>query len=262
MAPTKYQVLESDNAHFVAADGSVFEVYSDVTLTLSAGEIVGVFGPNGCGKTTLLRSVAGIHASGAGEQSKHNSPQSSVAWVPQSYRETFFPWASLRTNCELVLRRPFLEWAAHSSVIDGVRADLGVSVDFSLRPQECSGGMLQQAALVRALATRPRLVLADEPFSALDFETRDRVRRGFVETVKRSGMACLVILHDPEDLVATCDRVLVIPGRPYSTNPERTEYQAQFVENQRLPDSTGEAANKVTFLGLAQQLLGPMEGRP
>lgn len=114
---------------------------------------------------------------------------------------------------------------------EAARAALGLDLDLSLRPPACSEGMLQQAAILRALCREPDVLLADEPFSSLDIEVA-RVLRGAVrEAVTRRGMSAVVVSHDLESIVEIADRVLVIPGRPYSTEAREGFARAIVLEN-------------------------------
>jgi NitT/TauT family transport system ATP-binding protein len=197
------------------------EVFRDVSLEVARGTTLGVFGPNGAGKTTLVRGIAGLQpvAGTVTFPTPRWGGTPTIACVPQGFAQSFYPWASLETNLLLHLPDPVRQLKRNRRTIREVRDSLRLDLDLSLRPSECSGGMLQQAALVRALARCPDVLVADEPFSALDFEVAGRVREGFRQTVRELGVCALLVLHSIEDLLDVCDNVLAIPGRPYSTDP-------------------------------------------
>jgi len=191
-------------------------VFAGVSIELRRAEVLGVFGGNGCGKSTLLRSLLGLHAGCTGDV--HRSP-GRVGWVPQRVRESFFIWASLRENVRMTRPAGDAPRAKQLARIDAVAEELGVDFDLSLRPGEVSDGMLQQVAMLRALACEPSLLLADEPFAALDVEASRRLRAALRARVSRAALGAVVVLHDLDALLALADRVLVIEGRPFTLDP-------------------------------------------
>jgi ABC-type nitrate/sulfonate/bicarbonate transport system ATPase subunit len=211
------------------------QVFRDVTIEVPRGTTLGIFGPNGAGKTTLVRGIAGllpIDGTVTYPAPRQGRSRPTIACVPQGFAASFYPWASLETNLLLHLPEPATQLKRNRRAIREAQDRLGLSLDLSLRPSECSGGMLQQAALVRAFARRPDVLVADEPFSALDFDVASRVRQGFRRTVSELGVCALLVLHNIEDLLDVCDVVLAIPGRPYTTNAALAGYVlAQVLSN-------------------------------
>ena len=195
------------------------DVFQSVSFLVESGKILGLFGPNGSGKTTLLKVVAGLKPAEEGVVAlpMRGGEPGSVATVPQDYRSSFFEWANLEHN--LALTSVLLPSRPREAVriTRALCVELGLGLDLSLRPRKCSGGMLQQAAMIRAFQNAPSLILADEPFSALDFNVAATVRSSFRRMVKKRGIAAVVVLHQIQDLAEVCDEVLVIPGRPFST---------------------------------------------
>lgn len=211
-----------------SVDGLIFD---DVEVMLPSGQILAIFGPNGCGKTSLLNTIIG-HFVGDGREQRFAPTVLSrgVSLVPQDYRASFFPGISLRRNCVLVQSK-----RSSSSDLDA-RLDalidfFQIPFEFGLRPSECSGGMLQQAAIIRALLANPALILADEPFAAMDVETAARMRSKFREHLLKNQASALVILHGIEDLTAVADKVFVIPDKPYSSLPNEGFNQVEILEN-------------------------------
>lgn len=215
------------------------DVWRGLTFDAAPGTILGVFGPNGSGKTTLVRALAGVHRDVAGQL----EAPARRAIVPQGFRESFFAWATLRTNLVLTCPRGLAAWRDNAARVEATRRELGLELDLGLRPGACSDGMLQQAALIRALAPRPELLLCDEPFSALDVEVARTVRRRLRELVTRAGMVAVLVLHDLDSIVELCDRVLVLDGGP----------EPRLLEN-RWRAAAAEVA-PVSFVELIQRVL-------
>lgn len=204
-----------------ASFGADRDVFARVSFSLAEGEVLALFGPNGCGKSTLLRRILGL-ARGQGELHRDGR----VAWVPQRVRESFFPWASLRENLRMLRPAGPAGRAEQDAHVAAAAARLGVEVELSLRPGQVSDGMLQQVAWVRALALRPRVLVADEPFSALDVEARARLGAALRQMAREDGLAALLVLHDLGALSRLADRVLVIEGRPFSTEMALADHHA------------------------------------
>ncbi|MDT7543608.1 MAG: NitT/TauT family transport system ATP-binding protein [Acidobacteriota bacterium] len=204
-------------------------IFWGVSFDVQPGYILGVAGPNGAGKSTLMRCLAGLHQQRTGEVKINDQPATAqrIGIIPQAYTESFFPWASLYTNITMV------GGSARSRVIELTRS-LGLSLDLGLRPPQCSGGMIQQAAIIRALASNPNLLIADEPFSALDVRIAAMVRRALRAYVKDQGIPAIIVSHDLLSLVELCDMVLVIPGIPYTTANIEGYELAKVIQNENL----------------------------
>lgn len=231
-------------AWFENEDGKV-SVFWGVSFQVKPGEIIGIFGPNGCGKSTLLRTIVGIHPTMTGEIQlpARNSGESQISMIPQRYRESFFDWASLKMNLLMTFPNAIKENKKNRQLVEQIKGELDLDLDLRLRPNQSSGGMVQQAAMIRALANDPDMLIADEPFSALDVEVASRIRRSFRKTVKNRNVVALIVLHDLESILEVCDKVLVIPGKPFSTTDIENHGKAFVLENRHL-DEKGKVEQK------------------
>ncbi|GHH51318.1 ABC transporter permease [Streptomyces candidus] len=191
--------------------------FNDLTLTASPGTTIAVVGPNGAGKTTLLRALLGLtpraHAAltlGGSDVSGLPPHRRGVAWVPQD--GALFPHLSALGNTAYGLRARGVPRAQARRSAQQWLDRLGVGTLAQRKPAEVSGGQAQRIALARALASRPRLLLLDEPLSALDQTTRARVRHTLRAHLEGFGGVCLIVTHDPVEAVSLADRVLVLDG--------------------------------------------------
>jgi NitT/TauT family transport system ATP-binding protein len=196
-------------------------VLDDISLRLRDGEIVALLGRSGCGKSTLLRIIAGLMPATGGDVSldgEHvHGPADGVAMVFQSF--ALFPWLTVLENVELGLE-------AQGVVSEERRKRALAAIDLigldgfeSAYPKELSGGMRQRVGLARALVVQPKILLMDEPFSALDVLTADTLRTDLLDLWLEGRMptrSILIVTHNIEEAVFMCDRILVlasIPGR-------------------------------------------------
>ena len=196
-------------------------VLDDVNLTLKEGEIVGLLGRSGCGKSSLLRIVAGlVHADrrrGACFSGKPVTARSDgIAMVFQSF--ALFPWLTVLENVELGLRRMACRERAAQAAARLTAIDLiGLDGFESAYPKELSGGMRQRVGFARALVVHPKLLLMDEPFSALDVLTAETLRTDLSTSGCEGRMpikSILMVTHNIEEAVLMCDRILVLSSNP------------------------------------------------
>ena len=198
------------------AANAAFIAIQSLSFIVRAGEFVSVVGPSGCGKSTILNLIAGIDRPTAGTVSLNGKPVSGpsphVGVMLQ--KDLLLPWRTILRNVEFGLEAQSLSTAVRRqrALRELRRCRL---LDLAERyPYQLSGGQRQRAALARTLATEPGLVLLDEPFSALDAQTKLVLQRSFAATIAASGVTALLITHDLSEAVAMSDRILVMSERP------------------------------------------------
>lgn len=198
--------------------GQVLTVLEHLSFSVKPKEFVCVLGPSGCGKTTMLRVIVGLVEKRAGivriGGNEKYAPGEDVCLVFQSYG--LFPWQTVRQNVEFGLKirglpqRQVRESAEHFIVLTGLK---GFEDHY---PHQISGGMQQRVGLARALACKPKLLLMDEPFAAVDFQTRERLQDEVLKLVEQTESTVVFVTHSIEEAVYLGTRVIVIsraPGR-------------------------------------------------
>jgi NitT/TauT family transport system ATP-binding protein len=192
------------------------EVLADVSLNVGSSEVVSIVGPSGCGKTTLLRCVGGLTLLNGGEiridGQVVDKPLPSVSMVFQHFG--LFPWKNLWNNIAYGLK---LRRAPREEIERRVAAAIelvGLGGFEKSYPHQLSGGMQQRAGLARALVMEPRLLLMDEPFSAVDAQTREQLQFELLRIWDSRPTAMLFVTHAIDEAVLMGDRVVVLAGRP------------------------------------------------
>jgi NitT/TauT family transport system ATP-binding protein len=188
----------------------------EVSFALDDGEVVALIGPSGCGKSTLLNIGSGLYRPSEGaafvDGERVVAPNAHVAFMLQ--KDLLLPWRTVLDNVAFGLeiqRRPAAERVARArELLAGLQL-----IDFvNHYPHQLSGGMRQRVALARTLAVEPSVLLLDEPFSAVDAQTRMVLQRDLARTLKQAGKTALLITHDLAEAVLMADRVLVMSPRP------------------------------------------------
>lgn len=198
------------------APGVGITAVDGISFSVAPGEFVAVVGPSGCGKSTLLSMTAGLYAPTSGRVivsgEEVQGPNAHVGFMLQ--KDLLLPWRSIRANVEFGLEGRGVDRAARRTraMSELARCQLeGFETKF---PYQLSGGMRQRAALARTLAIDPEIILLDEPFSALDAQTKLLLQDSFAKTISEAGKTTLLITHDLTEAVLMADRVLVLSERP------------------------------------------------
>ncbi|HPC55465.1 MAG TPA: ABC transporter ATP-binding protein [Methanolinea sp.] len=209
-------VLDSISKSFSLADGSTVDALSGISLAVADSEFVSVLGPSGCGKTTLLRIIAGLETPTSGtitlDGERIAGPSPRMAMIFQEY--SLYPWRTVIDNIEFGLEiRGMTREERKKRAIEYL--DLVGLRDFAGRfPYELSGGMRQRVAVARALAIDPAILLMDEPFGALDAQTRNRLQRELLDIWEKTRKTVLFVTHSVDEAVYLSDRIVVLTPRP------------------------------------------------
>lgn len=197
---------------------------SNLTLNVAPAEFVVLLGPSGCGKSSLLYIVAGLEqpTSGAvtfdGLPITEPSPERSLIFQEAS----LYPWLTVKDNVTFGLKVNHTAPAKREAAAQKLLKLVGLGNAGNKRPHELSGGMRQRAALARALAMRPKVMLMDEPFAALDIQTRARMQGHLLDIWESSKASILLVTHSIDEALALADRIVVFTSRPGRIKAEIT----------------------------------------
>jgi NitT/TauT family transport system ATP-binding protein len=188
----------------------------DISFSTHRREFLCVIGPSGCGKSTLIRILAGLEAHSGGEVLLDgrpvNGPGRERGMVFQGY--TLFPWLTVKKNVMFGLRMNGVGKAEAAKQADEWLGLIGLQKFADAYPHQLSGGMKQRVAIIRALVNHPRILLMDEPFSALDAQTRARMQAYLLEIWKKVDITIIFITHDLDEAIFLADRILVLSAHP------------------------------------------------
>lgn len=200
---------------FQSPDGEV-QALKDVSFSMEDGAFVSIVGPSGCGKSTLLNILAGLETPSEGRVFLDGEPVTGttdkIGYMPQ--KDQLFPWRTIWGNLVLGLEIQRRRDPADLERIQKLLDRYGLKEFEKKLPAQLSGGMRQRCALIRTLATDPGLLLLDEPFSALDYQTRLSVSDDIHTIIRREGKTALLVTHDISEAISMSDRVVVLSARP------------------------------------------------
>ena len=187
----------------------------NVSFTVHEGEFVSVIGPSGCGKTSVLSIIAGLIKPSSGELifgGNSKTSDSSIGYMLQ--KDELFPWRTIEGNAYLPLEIKRDKDEKHRKIVEKLLKKYNLWEFRKSYPHELSGGMRQRAALIRTLASSPELLLLDEPFSALDYQTRLAVCDDVYDIIKSERKTAILVTHDISEAIATSDKIVVLSARP------------------------------------------------
>ncbi len=210
-------LLELKNvSHIYHSEQGETEALRDISFSVEREEFVAIVGPSGCGKSTILSLLAGLLKQSSGSILLDGKPieetPTATSLMPQ--RDQLFEWRNIKNNVLLgpeIMRNKTPEIIAYA---DRLLEKYGL-IDFAKKkPSELSGGMRQRASLIRTLVTSPELLLLDEPFSALDFQTRINVCDDVSRIIKEEKRTAILVTHDINEAISMSDKIIVLSKRP------------------------------------------------
>ena len=192
----------------------------DINFEVEEGEFLTIVGPSGCGKSTLLNIIAGLLTPSSGDvyidSEKLTSVSKKMGYMFQ--RDQLFEWLTVWDNIILGLKIQHKSIDNYKEKISDLLNDYSLW-DFRFHyPEELSGGMRQKVALIRTLALNPEVLLLDEPFSALDYQTRLNISDEIFKIIKKEGKTAIMVTHDISEAISMSNRVLVLSSRPATVN--------------------------------------------
>ena len=216
------EVADISKAYPQANEDQSASVLENLSFAVAEGEFVCIIGPSGCGKSTLLNMIAGFIPPDRGkiyfDGRQIDSPDPQRAVVFQE--ATLFPWMNLRRNIEVGLRAAGVAKTELHRIVNDSLALVDLNCSQQAYPHQLSGGMKQRAALARVLALQPRLLLMDEPFSALDADTREHLQDQLLKICAKRRQTVVFVTHSVEEAAYLADRVIIMgrpPNRCYAT---------------------------------------------
>ena len=199
------------------------EALRDVSLTIDAGDFLALLGPSGCGKSTLLRMIAGLDQPDAGRliwDEGHQPRPGEIGFVFQD--ATLLPWASAADNAFLPLRLAGMARGQAMPLVHGALHRVGLDGFEAARPRQLSGGMRMRVSIARALVTRPRLLLMDEPFAALDEFTRHKLQEDLLTLWQELSCTVVFVTHSIYEAAFLARRIVLMTPRPGRIDHEIT----------------------------------------
>lgn len=192
------------------------KVLEDITLEVADGEFVCILGPSGCGKTTLLRIVAGLETATSGNVTINgeevHGPSPKLAMIFQEY--SLFPWRTVLENVQFGLEAKGLSKSEQREKARQYLQLVGLSESAGSYPYELSGGMRQRVAVARAIAVEPSVLLMDEPFGALDAQTRNMLQKELLDLWEKTRKTIIFVTHSVDEAVFLADRIVILSRNP------------------------------------------------
>lgn len=184
----------------------------DISFNVSSGEFISIVGPSGCGKTTILSLVSGLIKPSCGKIVINSTATKPCGYMFQ--HDLLFPWRSVKNNLLLGLEVQGKKNYESINYVTSLANKYGLGDFLEGSPNELSGGMKQRASLIRTLALKPEILLLDEPFSALDFQTRLDVCDDVYKIIKSENKTAILVTHDIHEAISMSDKVIVLSSRP------------------------------------------------
>jgi NitT/TauT family transport system ATP-binding protein len=207
---------------YTLPNGQPMQAIKDFSIELGDKEFGVIVGPSGCGKSSLLYLAAGLNEPTSGEILLNGKPVEGPGadrgMVFQSY--TLFPWLTVRQNVAFGLKRKGIKGKAQNDIVGHYLDEVGLTGFADSYPKQLSGGMMQRVAIARALANDPEVLLMDEPFGALDSQTRSSMQKLLLKVWEHHHKTVLFVTHDIDEAILLGDRVFIMSARPGTLKEE------------------------------------------
>jgi len=203
------EVLKVNNISkkYQAENGEV-EALKDISFSIYEGEFVSLIGPSGCGKSTILSIIAGLEEKNSGQIQIDGQ----IGYMLQ--KDSLLEWLTIYKNVLFGLEIRNIKTTDNVQYVDNLLKKYNLYEFKDKYPNQLSGGMRQRAALIRTLAIKPKILLLDEAFSALDYQTRIMVTKDIYEILKNEHITALIVTHDISEAISMSDRIIVLTNRP------------------------------------------------
>ena len=209
--------LESISKKYQAKNGET-EAIKDVNFSINDGEFVSLIGPSGCGKSTILSIIAGLEKSSTGKlYIEGNLVPSGTFSTKIGYmlqKDNLLEWRTILNNVFLGLEIRHIKTAKNQQYAEDLLKKYGLYEFKDKYPMQLSGGMRQRVALIRTLAVKPKILLLDEAFSALDYQTRIMVTKDIYDILKQEKITTLMVTHDISESISMSDKIIILSHRP------------------------------------------------
>ncbi len=224
---------------YQAKNGEI-EAIKDISFSVEQGEFVSIIGPSGCGKSTLLSIIAGLEEKNKGtlyiDGEENNGISPKIGYMLQ--KDSLLEWRSIYKNVILGLEIRKINTEENRRYVEELLKKYHLYEFKDKYPSQLSGGMRQRVALIRTLAVKPKILLLDEAFSALDYQTRIMVTKDIYEIIKNENVTTLMVTHDISEAISMSDRIIVLTERPATV---KTIHNINFEIENRNPLSVRES---------------------
>lgn len=193
-------------------NGSPVKVFDSLNLEINHGEFIGIFGPNGCGKTTLLNLISGLDKDFSGKIDFDSKTK--ISYIFQNYRESIFPWLTIADNIAYPLKLRGSSHKGQKNAAQNICEQFGVKLNLSDYPHTLSGGQQQLVAILRGLITEPDILLFDEPLSSLDYQTTLFMLNKIQEIWQETKTTIIFISHDIDEAIALSQKIILLSNKP------------------------------------------------
>lgn len=255
------KILEVKNISkkYQSKEGEI-QALNNVNFRVKSGEFISIIGPSGCGKSTLLSIISGLESKTTGEiyiqGKKVEGISSDIGYMLQ--RDCLLEWRTIWNNVMLGLELKGTKTYENKEYVKELLKKYNL-YDFKDKyPQELSGGMRQRAALIRTLAVKPKILLLDEAFSALDYQTRIMVTKDIYDILRKEKITALIVTHDISEAISMSDRIIVLTERPGTI---KDIHKINFEIENRNPINCRENPKFSKYFNMLWKELGVSTGR-